>query len=313
MNKELAVVSDKATLKDLLSLESVQQSLRDVLPKHLTPERVMKMTLVAASRQPKLFECTTESILKSVMTSAELGLDCSGTLGAGYLVPYYNNKIKAMEAVFIPGYQGLIELARRSGQVRAISSRIVYKDDVDKGAFTLDYGDVSNPIVHKPYFGADRKTDKEDIHVVYAMAELAGGVKQIEVMDLAQIEKVRGMSKAGAAKGGPWDKHFGEMARKTVLRRLCKYLPKSPELEMALTADAEQFDFNNRPELKAQTGRGFGFPQTALPKPEEEEEPEPVIAKGEPVDEFGQDLDDKAEGQTGADFILHGETEGGVK
>ncbi len=60
-NTQLAPVGSRNTLKGLL--DSMRQSIADVIPKHLTPERVMKMALVAASRQPKLFECTRESFL----------------------------------------------------------------------------------------------------------------------------------------------------------------------------------------------------------------------------------------------------------
>ncbi len=35
----------------------------------------------------------------------------------------------------------------------------------------------------------------------------------------------------------PWDTHFEEMGQKTAIRRLCKTLPKSPELAVALALE----------------------------------------------------------------------------
>jgi len=226
----------KRNLEGLLRREEFQRSLADVAPKHITKERIVKLALVAASRQPKLFECTPQSFLQSVMKSAELGLDCVGTLGQGYLVPYYNGKIKAFECQFIVGYQGLIELARRSGNISRIESRVVYEKD----EFIVEYG-LEPKLIHKPYLGGDRGK----IVCVYAIAELKDGSRQVEVMTLDEVERIRDRSKA--KEGGPWVTDFAEMARKTVIRRLAKYLPLSPELAKAIETDDQQFDYHNAP------------------------------------------------------------------
>jgi len=228
----------KENLSSLLGRKQFQESLKDVLPKHLTPERVVKMALVAASRQPKLYDCTPQSFLQSVMTSAELGLDCTGTLGQGYLIPFYNGKIKAFECQFMAGYQGLISLARRSGNIARIESRLVYEKD----RFDIDYG-TGQKLIHKPYLGVD----KGNITCVYAIAELTGGGVQIEVMTIDEINAIRDRSKAKAS--GPWVTDFGEMARKTVVRRIAKYLPLSPELVKAIETDDRQFDFTPHGEV----------------------------------------------------------------
>lgn len=232
MNSNTQLAQRKENLSSLLGRKQFQESLKDVLPKHLTPERVVKMALVAASRQPKLYDCTPQSFLQSVMTSAELGLDCTGTLGQGYLIPFWNGKIKAFECQFMAGYQGLISLARRSGNIARIESRIVYEKD----RFDIDYG-TGQRLVHKPYLGVD----KGEITCVYAIAELTGGGVQLEIMTIDEIKSIRDRSKAKDS--GPWVTDFGEMARKTVIRRIAKYLPLSPELVKAIETDDRQFDF----------------------------------------------------------------------
>ena len=226
-----ATVSDKGTLEHLMANASFQTSLQTVLPKHLTPERVVKMALVAASRQPLLYKCTQASILQSIMKAAELGLDCSGTLGRAYLVPYFNSKIGAYEAQFLVGYQGLIELARRSGNIARIESRVVYAND----QFTVEYG-LDQKLVHKPSLNGDRGK----LTCVYAVAELTDGSRQIEVMTLDEVESIRSRSKAKDS--GPWKTDYSEMARKTVIRRIAKYLPLSTELQKAFEADDAMFN-----------------------------------------------------------------------
>ncbi len=233
-NNISAIERRKQDFSNLLSKDEFIKSLEKVVPKHITPERVVKTALVAASRQPKLFECTKQSFLQAVMRSAELGLDCSGTLGQGYLVPYYNSKIQQRECQFIAGYQGLISLARRSGDISRIESRIVYYKD----RFDVQYG-LDQKLIHEPFLGGDRG----DIVCVYAIAELKDGSKQLEIMTIDEVNSIKARSKA--KDDGPWKTDFGEMARKTVIRRIVKYLPMSTELQKAIEVDDLQFDFDN--------------------------------------------------------------------
>ena len=223
-------VQSRGTLQGLL--EQQKDSIAAVLPQHIRPEHIIKMALLATTKQPKLLQCTQESVLKSVMDAASLGLDCSGTLGSSWIVPY------GKSAQLIIGYRGLIDLARRSGQISRIEAHLVYGQD----KFEIQFG-LNPTLNHIPYMEADRKTDKSSIRCVYAVGELKDGSQQLEVMTLAEIEDIRNRSKAGG--NGPWVTDFGEMARKTVVRRLCKYLPLSAELVEAINLSDQAEGFGN--------------------------------------------------------------------
>lgn len=245
---QVAKVGDKNTVRDLVT--QMKGSLAEVLPKHLTPDRVLKMALVAVSRQPKLLECTKESFARSVMQSAELGLDCSGTLGSAYLVPYWSSKLRAFEAQFIPGYRGLIDLARRSGQVSRIEAHLVYKND----DYELVLG-TEPVLVHKPKLDGPRG----EVVFAYMVAELVGGSKQVESMTLDELNAIKKRSKSRDRDGnlvGPWVTDEGEMRRKTVVRRGVKYLPLSPErasdLAKALDYDKDLLDMDAITEVTAE-------------------------------------------------------------
>ncbi|KKL56952.1 hypothetical protein LCGC14_2240250, partial [marine sediment metagenome] len=154
--------------------------LANVLPKHMTPERVAKAALVAASRNPQLFECTRSSLALAMIKAGELGLDCSGRLGAGWLVPYWNGRIQAREAQFIPGYRGLIELAKRGGEVTDLQAKLVYANDI----FSVVEG--SDPhIEHRPCHDRDRG----EIVGAYAIAWLRGAEHTVhEYMTVGEIK-----------------------------------------------------------------------------------------------------------------------------
>lgn len=197
------------------------------MKKHMTPERIVKMVLAAASRSPKLLECSPMSVLKSCMTATQLGLECDGVLGGAYLVPYYNGKARCMEAQFIIGYRGLIELARRSGNISSIEAHVVRRGD----KFRCSLG-TEGKIEHEPDWEA---RELGEMFAVYAVAKFRDGGMQFEVMTKAQVDDIRKSSKAGDF--GPWKDHYDEMARKTVVRRLCKYLPLSVEMRQAFVEE----------------------------------------------------------------------------
>lgn len=198
-------------------LEKAAPSIAAVLPKHLTVERLTKVALSATARTPALLACSPHSLVRAVMQGAELGLEVGGLLGEAYLVPFKDT------IQLIVGYRGLVKLARQSGALTSIEAYTVHARDV----FELEYG-LEPKLVHKPFLTGDRG----DVVAVYAIARFKDGGRQVDVMTAAEVEAVR--DRSAAAKSGPWVTDYAEMSKKTVVRRLCKYLPLSPELARAL-------------------------------------------------------------------------------
>ncbi len=206
------------TLRDML--ERSKDRLGEVLPKHLTPERLVRITVALAARTPKLLDCSPGSILNCVMQAAQLGLEPGNVMGTCYFVPY------GKESTLIVGYRGLIELARRSGQIDSIEAHVVHAKD----KFSLKYG-LEPELTHEP----DLSGDPGAMVLAYSIARFKDGGKHVEVMTRSQIEKVRERSKSGQS--GPWATDYEEMCRKTVVRRAAKYWPLSPEMVDAIEVD----------------------------------------------------------------------------
>ena len=205
-------------------------SIPATMKKHMTPDRIANIVVSAALRQPALLECSPASILKSCMTATALGLECDGLLGGAYLVPFWNSKTRQKEAQFIVGYRGLIDLARRSGNITSIEAHVVHSTDKFRCQFGLD-----PKLEHEPDWNAETPGP---MVAVYAIARFRDGGYQFEVMTRAQVDAVRSMSKSGSH--GPWNDHYLEMARKTVVRRLAKYLPLSIEVRDAMVKEDDQ-------------------------------------------------------------------------
>ncbi len=229
------------TVKNLF--EAARSRIEDVAPKHLSADRLMRVALMTISRTPRLAECTPHSLLNAFMTATQLGLEVGGVLGEAYLVPY-----KA-EATFILGYRGMINLARRSGQIISIEAQVVREGDV----FDFEYG-LEMRFKHQPKAEIDAP-----ITHAWALARFRDGGHQLDVMTIRDVEAIRKRSRAGTS--GPWVTDFAEMAKKTVVRRLCKYLPLSPEIYDAIDA-SDKGEFGDMVEgaVVSKGKRPFGPP-----------------------------------------------------
>lgn len=221
-NKETTVVEKKPkTIFDVIQAGAKQFA--TALPKHINTDRFIRIAITTIRQNPKLAQCSQESLLGALMVSAQLGLE-PGTLGQCYLIPFENKKAGTVECQFQIGYKGLIELLRRSGQLSDIYSYTVYEND----DFNIEYG-LSRTLTHKPNFD-----ERGEIKGFYAVAILKDGAKAFEYMTKDEVVKHEEKYRKGSYKNDVWNKNFEEMAQKTVVKKLLKWLPISVEfLEMA--------------------------------------------------------------------------------
>lgn len=215
------------TIADLLNKH--KQQIQAALPKHLTADRLIRVALTAMSKNPNLLKCTPKSLFGAVIQAAQLGLEPDSPLGHAYMIPYKRNFKDDKEKwhsetniQFIIGYRGLLDLARRSGQIESLVAMPVYEKD----QFSYEYG-TGEHLKHIPAL-----TNRGNLTHVYAYAKIKDGGFIFEVMTKEQVDAIRARSKA--ADQGPWVTDYIQMARKTLIIRLCKYLPLSIELAQAV-------------------------------------------------------------------------------
>jgi recombination protein RecT len=229
----------KSPEQNLRSLfESQKEKFAQIMPKHLDPERMIRIALIAVSRTPKLLECSPVSLLRASLESAAVGLEPNTPLQHAWLIPYYNRRGNGgqggYEVQFQIGYRGLVDLARRSGEIKSIAAHCVYVNDI----FECELGLVTH-LRHVPNFDVK---DRGDLRLVYAVAHMKDGGSQLEVMSRNQIEDVKSRSQSAGKPDSPWTTSYDEMARKTVVKRLCKMLPVSTEMARAIESDHEDGD-----------------------------------------------------------------------
>lgn len=234
----------------LAFFENNKTALQQILPRHMTPERMLRVSLNALRTTPKLMECTVQSLFGAVVFCAQYGLEPNTPLGHMYLIPFRNNRKKITEVQAIPGYKGLIDLARRGGEVSSITAHMRYAKD----RWDLRLG-TENKLIHHPVDG-----DRGAIMGAYAVAHMKeGGEPIFEYMTATEIMKIRDgsqgyraavkfaekLKREGRGDGTPihpWEQHPEQMSRKTAIRRLANYLPMSVDLSDLLTLDNAAHD-----------------------------------------------------------------------
>lgn len=211
-------------------LERHKTQLAVALPKHINADRMARIALTCFRMNPRLGECTPASVFAAVIQAAQLGLE-PGLSGQAHLVPYWNKKLRRYECQMIPGYQGLIDLARRSGKITTIKCHVVHAND----HYDYELG-TDEHLSHRPSILLDPGPPL----FVYCIAKFTSGDQQVDILPWASVLKTRDKYAPKNDKGevvGPWKDNLEEMARKTCVRNASKYWPKSIELATALAMD----------------------------------------------------------------------------
>ena len=205
-----------------------------------TVAKECSFALQAIGKSKQLQGATIQSKQSAIINIAQTGLTLNPVMKLAYLVPRWIRD--GVQCCLEPSYQGLVKLLTDSGSIETINAQLVYENDF----FETNSADFDNPIIHKP----DPFNERGNIIGVYAIAMLKSGTKQAETMSVAQLHEIREMSesykafKAGKMSSCVWIDHEGEMMRKTVVRRIVKYLPKTQQFErVAKAIDLDEGDY----------------------------------------------------------------------
>lgn len=202
-----------------LDAESWTERVKTLMP-HGDAARFIRMVVNAVAANEFLLTCDPKSLYMAAMNAAQTGLEPDPQLGQVYFVP---RKGKVCCQI---GYKGFLALAYRSDKVISVHADIVRVGD----KFEFQKG-TEKYIRHTPAFNS-----KEKFTHTWAMATLRGGT-EFDVMSIEEVDVIRKRSAAGDK--GPWASDYAAMVKKTVVRRLCKMLPMSTDLQRAITIDEE--------------------------------------------------------------------------
>lgn len=226
-----------ATWQDFQTeLRKREEDFGNMLPTHVSPQRLIASAVAAVKQNPALLKCETRSLFNAITKAAQDGLMPDGR--EGVITPYGN------EAQWNPMAYGLRKRARELDGI-IVNAQVVYANDT----FEYEQGDEPR-LRHVP---APLGKDRGKMIGAYAIFKNEKeGILHREIMDEEQVEKVRSQSKAQNSL--MWTKFASEGWRKSVLRRGIKSVPCSPSLETIIRRDDEAFDFDET-EIELKPGR----------------------------------------------------------
>lgn len=218
-------------------LFSVKERWMDVLPESIPQQRFVATVMTAVSKNPGLLKCDRNSLILACIQAASHGLLPDGSEGA--IMPFNDRKTGKSMAQWVPMFQGIVRRLRELGDLTSVSSYCVYKGDT----FMVTLGDDPKIVHHVEPTGSRKSSD---ITAAYAIFRNGEEVIHREIMTRDEIEQARKVSRA--ANGPAWKDWYGEMARKTVLRRGSKTIPLSSASAAIIENEDQWVDFDLKAE-----------------------------------------------------------------
>lgn len=252
-------------------IEKAWDQLAELVPRHVNQQRFRRIVIDQIRNNRELQQCDPKSVFRACVQAANLGLEV-GVLNSAYLVRY------GKQCVLVPGYAGLIQLARNSGAVTAVNVYTVrYNDEVQQN------GDGEIVVRFNPF-------DKNRGHVVGAVCVVTmhDGSKQYTTMTQEEYESVR----PGHWERTPHATHREEMWKKSCVRRAMKTIPLAPEVSDVLS-NADSAEFQDAEVVVRGPKRGGNDAVSGL-LDELGQDPEPEVVEldleSDPVPGPGRDL-----------------------
>jgi recombination protein RecT len=220
--------------KQLPAIEVLRQTIMKMepefamaLPPQIPPQKFVRTLVTAVQMNQDLLDADRRSLLGSCMKAAQDGLMLDGREAALVIFRTKNGPM----VQYMPMIGGLLKKLRNSGELASFAAYIAHEND----SFRYELGDDER-IIHQPKLDGPRGKPI----AAYAIARTKDGAVYREVMSVEEIEAVRAVSRA--AQNGPWVTWWGEMAKKSVSRRLMKRLPSSADIDQVLEHDNETND-----------------------------------------------------------------------
>jgi recombination protein RecT len=210
----------------------------------LTPERAAGVILDALTRNPDLLKCEPNSIVRSVIQAAEIGLELGSPIGEAFLVPFKG------KATMMIGYRGFVRLMLGSPRVQMVKGTLVREGDT----FEVDEG--ANVIVHK--LGQGGQKNRGQVTHAYARVWYSEALYQFEVMDREELDAIKSeVIRRSNGRPSPWKvpQHEPEMMKKCPIRRIAKVMDLSAVGRRGIELD--EMNAMRRGEVSALARDGF--------------------------------------------------------
>lgn len=206
--------STAALMNMLLSKEGYQKRFDELLGKR-SPQFISSIVSLmnADSALMDAFHDAPVTIIQSALQAASFDLPINPALGYAYIVPFRNSKRNRMEASFIMGYKGMLQLALRTGVYKRINV-------VDVRAGELKSYDRLREDIELEFIEDEDEREKAPIIGYVGYFQMINGMEKTIYMTVKQLEAHEKKFRHGNYMSRGWKENPNAMMRKTVLRKL---------------------------------------------------------------------------------------------
>lgn len=168
----------------------------------------------------KIAMANRQSVVNAVTNIAAIGISLNPAKRQAYLVP------RDGRICLDISYIGLMDLAIATGSIRWAQAELVHAND----AFALNGFDRPPTHTYSPF-----SKDRGEVVGCYVVVKTADGDYLTTCMSREDIDGIMNRSQSvKSGKSSPWKTDYGEMAKKTVVKRAYKYWPKTERLDQAI-------------------------------------------------------------------------------
>lgn len=261
------------TIFDLLDAPDTAKKFQHVLSGYITPEKMLRLSVNAIRKTPRLLECNPYTVFGALMTAASLDLEPNTVLGQAYLIPYGKNMPvkdesgnivkdpntgkwlwqKIYECNFQIGYRGFVDLAYRSPRLVKLEAEAIHAKD------RFEHQKGSDSFLRYTKAMADRGDLIGAFCYMEAQSEHGARADIATILPLDEIHKIRSRSetyrsltkgvneakddnaKAKAAAllaDTPWVLWEDDMVAKSAIKKAVKQFPLSRKMAAAAEIDS---------------------------------------------------------------------------
>lgn len=225
---ETAIAKSELLPAPMLSLvRAIVPDCYALLPADVTGEQFRAALWLELTGRPALKDCTIDSLRTCIVQAAADGLlpgrDC-------HFLPFNDRGKTGRRATKVDNYHGLQRALERTGKVTRSWAAPVCQHD------TWEFDRFMDRPKHIEAMTMGKKPGKELFY--YGAILFKDGTCAFEPISMEELERIRLVSPAHES--GPWRDWPTMMKRKTALKRVCKYVPVTTQLQAMLERDDER-------------------------------------------------------------------------
>ena len=239
------------------AIKPVMDHIADLLPPDIKFQEFRAALWLELTNRRGLEECMPETIAECCIKAGQAGMlphrDC-------HFLPFNDKRRGGRKAAtFVENYFGILRALDRTEKVAKAFAHPVYAGD----RFEVDF--LDDQFHHTPAALLTPARQRGTLSCFYACILRKDGTRHLEVMTLDEIDAVK--RRAPAHESGPWVSDYEMMARKTVIKRVAKYVQLTPEVSQILRVDDDRMDTDFNPERGRQAAIELFDDPKAIGKP----------------------------------------------